>query len=171
MTNNAVYYVDTFGKKGILIDTNLFLLLVIGSINSRYIQSSGLLQKFDKNDYDLLVGFTSHFRTKLVTPNILTETSNLLEGFNSRTKLEPYKVLNSIVNDNLVEVTIPSKDATSTKGFLKFGLTDITIEKVHEQLGCLILTDDMELSHYLSKKTNGAVINFEHIRSPLLLLQ
>ncbi|MCY7357876.1 MAG: hypothetical protein LH609_10485 [Rudanella sp.] len=64
-------------KSGLLLDTNLLVLLVIGQYDPKRINGHKRLQSYTSEDYDLLLGFMSLFRTFATTPNILTEVSNL----------------------------------------------------------------------------------------------
>ena len=63
---------------GCYVDANLLLLLVVGSTDQALIRRHRRLQVFNADDYELLVDLLSKYQQVLVTPNTLTETSNLL---------------------------------------------------------------------------------------------
>ena len=63
---------------GYFIDANLLVLLVVGSTDRDLIPKHRRLRVFAKEDYDLLIRFITQVDRVYVTPNTLTETSNLL---------------------------------------------------------------------------------------------
>ena len=63
---------------GYFIDANLLLLLVVGNANPSAIARHRRLQEFTPDDYYMLIDLISQVQQVLVTPNTLTETSNLL---------------------------------------------------------------------------------------------
>ena len=63
---------------GYFIDANLLLLLVVGSVSPDAIARHRRLRVFTRDDYDILINQIGQVERVLVTPNTLTETSNLL---------------------------------------------------------------------------------------------
>ena len=67
-------------KDGLLIDTNLLLVMIIGGIDEgRYIEKSKRLGAFCVEDYDLLWKIVRDHTEVLITPYIATEVSNLID--------------------------------------------------------------------------------------------
>ena len=64
-------------SKGLLVDTNLLVLLVIGALNPDQISDHKLTSKYSAVDYRLLKSFVDRFKLVVTTPNILTETWGL----------------------------------------------------------------------------------------------
>jgi hypothetical protein len=62
---------------GIIVDTNLLLLLLIGSHNPTLISSFKRTTRYTASDFHLLVETLALFSTLLTTAHILTEVSNL----------------------------------------------------------------------------------------------
>ena len=60
------------------IDANLLLLLVVGSVNRDAIARHRRLREFTRDDFGILLNLINQVERVLVTPNTLTETSNLL---------------------------------------------------------------------------------------------
>ena len=69
---------DRYRRKGILIDTNLLLLFVVGSCNVKHIGTFKRTKKFIPADFEALRRMLGNFRRLVTTPNILTEVSNFL---------------------------------------------------------------------------------------------
>ena len=75
------YIRKLFGKykyKGVIVDTNILLLLFVGSVNKKRISKFNRTEQFSPKDYDFLVEIISYFSKIVVTPNILTEVSNFI---------------------------------------------------------------------------------------------
>ena len=62
--------------KVIVLDANLLLLLVVGLTSRAYISKHKRLQGYEELDFDLLICLIGSANV-IVTPNTLTETSNL----------------------------------------------------------------------------------------------
>ena len=69
---------EKYRNKGLLLDTNLLLLLLIGSGVPHLLETFKPIQNqgFKKKDFELLARACSFFKTLITTPHILTETSN-----------------------------------------------------------------------------------------------
>jgi len=154
--------IEEYSRKGLLIDTNLLLLYVIGYYDKNRIIQFKRTNKFSINDYELLIVFLRHFDKIVTTPNILTEVSNLLNQLSEKLKEDNYSCFSEIIN-SLDEQYTASAVTSQLQHFIKFGLTDSDIiEKVKGKY--LVLTDDFKLFNYLAKE-KVAVINFNHIKN------
>ena len=158
---------DLRNTKGLLIDTNLLVLLVIGSMDVNQISGHNLTNKYTYDDYNLLVSFMERFKEIVVTPNILTEASNLLETYSYKGQ-QALTVLQNIagVMTELFSESVPTMNAYS-KSYLKFGLSDSIIHYLAER-NYLVLTDDLKLCYYLQGHSLLA-FNFNHLRTDSLL--
>jgi rRNA-processing protein FCF1 len=151
-------------SRGILVDTNLLLLLVIGSCDraqiGRFKRTSSL---FTDADYDLLLAGIQGFKAIITTPHILTEVSNMMGQLEGKLKQQFFRRFAlQILTGPVTEIHVSCKDIVQNQAFLKFGLTDIGIEHVARE-HYLVLTMDFPLANYLA--TRGIqVVNFNHIR-------
>ena len=68
----ARYYI-----KGIIIDTNILLLYLIGRVDRERIPRLKRTAQFTSEDYDILLELVSKFKKVIATPNILTEVNSL----------------------------------------------------------------------------------------------
>jgi hypothetical protein len=150
-----------YAPKGILVDSNLFLLFLIGTMNRDMIQRFKRTETFLPEDYDVLVDYLDLFSTRVTTPNVLTEVSNLANVLTERSKNAFWCVLKSAV-DILDETYISSKSLVGRTECAKFGITDTAITAVVKGQ-FLLLTDDFRLSQYF-QSTGGDVVNFNHLR-------
>lgn len=159
------YLIDNFKTKGILIDANLLLLLIIGTVDTKLINTFKKTLQYSELDYQKLVSFLSWFQI-FTTPNILTEVSNHCETINKQYNGLIYHQLKDSLNV-IQEQYLISVEVTKNNIFIKLGLTDGAIYEL-AKIGLLVLRDDLDLFSYLY--TNGCTaINFNHIRSEYLL--
>lgn len=128
-----------------LIDTNLLLLFVIGSVdNGSFIGASNRLKKFSYDDYQLLVDFLDKSKKFATTPYILTEVSNLIDLLDSAAD-EAFKTL-QLVSELAEVIDVSPKTDTKHANFFRYGLTDVNILKI--ALTRPILTNDERLSSF-----------------------
>ena len=135
----------------IAVDTNLFLLLIVGRTRKDFIPDHKRLQAYKESDYDELAKLLGNGSILLTTPNVLTEVSNLLvQGVR-----EP---LRSRLMDTFVEFVKvtderfhPCDAAMNDPCFRRLGLADATWLCV---LGAedVLVTDDVELYNQLNSR-------------------
>lgn len=152
-------------NKPITLDCNVFLLLVIGSIDKKHIGLFKRTQIFSEEDYDALIKILSGSQIFL-TPNVVTEASNLLESYTYNREKLGLSLLKDVCI-NIPEVYEKSITLTNNNAYLKFGLSDSSIANLCNA-GIIAITVDLELYGYLNSK-NFKVINFNHLRSLYIL--
>ena len=152
---------DIASHKGILLDTNLLLLLVTGLRSPKKIQDFKRTQSFDNQDYEALRKLIGSSKKMFTTPNILTEASNLLSE-----DLMPFL---GVLIDEFEECYVKSSQIVeeNTKLFEKYGLSDAVIKQLSTE-NILVVTVDLPLYHFISS-LNLPVLNFNHIRGLHLL--
>jgi len=145
----------------VVLDSNLLLLLVVGTADRAYITKHRRLQSYSEGDFDLLRQLIAPMSAIIVTPNILTETSNFAQQIAepARTRIA---TAFAILLDKLDEQYVASKQAAAQPEFPCLWLTDSGIldqmTKEH-----ILLTADLSL--YLAAERRGhKAINFNHQR-------
>ena len=149
-------------KTGFFIDANLLLLLVVGSVNRDLISKHRRLGDFTASDYDLLRKLIETVHQVFVTPNTLTETSNLLAHHGEPERSDLFIGLRFIIQKS-EEVIVASALASSNRNFTRLGLTDAALLEVVTSETPLLTVDD---NLHLAALSNGAVnsFNFTHLR-------
>ena len=147
--------------KELILDTNLLLLLVVGSTSREYISKHKRLKAFSETDFDLLRELILSAPNIFVTPNTLTETSNLIGYIAEPARTKIFKVFCDYIqsaNEHYYE----SRQTINRKEFVRLGLTDSVL--LHEMTDSFILlTADLNL--YLAAEKEGyPVLNFNHLR-------
>ncbi|MFZ5450700.1 MAG: PIN domain-containing protein [Thermodesulfobacteriota bacterium] len=145
----------------LVIDTNLLLLFVVGITNRNLITRHKRLKEFCLEDYDLLCQVIKSSFEVLVTPNTLTETSNLLGYINEPARTQLFETFHSFIQSTQEEY-IDSRIASNAMEFLRLGLTDSGLLEITNESRS-ILTTDLDL--YLSALSRGlSAVNFNHLR-------
>lgn len=161
MTDYALPLIQRYRQAGVLVDSNLLLLLLVGSFNRELITRFRRTAAFLPEDYDLVLKITGYFSQVLTTPHILAEVSNLAGQLPSDLKPGWFAIFAETIG-TLVENYVPSVDLATLPQFRKFGLTDTGI--MHDaQNRYLVLTAAFPLSNYL-ESIGSPVLNYNHIR-------
>ncbi|MDX2181475.1 MAG: hypothetical protein SFV18_17910 [Bryobacteraceae bacterium] len=154
-------YVDSLRRKNhsVLLDTNVLLLWIVGSyLGYREVEQFSRLSDsgLTTADFKLLAELIDGFEI-LTTPNVLTESSNLLEKVpNGRHALRE-------ASRDWPETFVPSRVAMDRPEYRYLGLTDAAILETGLRRKCLVLTTDAVLERDLSKAGVDAV-NFNHVK-------
>ena len=146
------------GKKTLIIDTNLLLLLVIGAVEGgRHIQNSKRLNKFTLQDYDAILDVMASHQEICITHYIATEVSNLvdLNGYAARPAHGTARILFSQFRQIHSDIATDSAQHT----FLAYGLTDSSLVRLAADH--TILTDDQRLFGALFSACAENVLPFE----------
>lgn len=160
MTNFELTLRQIAGKP-ITIDCNVLLLLIVGSVDTSYISTFKRTDMFDEDDYFLLIKLIRG-SSIILTPNILTEASNLLETLNKKLESKLLIQLREVISQ-ITEKTFSSAHLSNSDIFLKLGLSDSSIIAL-ALAGVIPITIDFDLvGQLLSKRCS--VINFHHVRS------
>jgi hypothetical protein len=149
----------------LILDTNLLLLLIVGSASKDYISKHKRLKAYSEKDFDILMKIISYVPNVFVTPNILTETSNLAGQIPEPARTKIFNVFRDYI-PSVEEHYCESRRATNREEFIRLGLTDAVI--LHEMTDAFILlTDDFDLYSAAIKEGYPAQ-NFNHLRDTYL---
>ena len=152
---------NRYRNKGILIDTDILLLLIVGSSNRKRISQFKRTQQFIPEDYDLLIKLIDLFPTIITTPNILTEVNSLTNQIGEPERSKCFAIFAQLISE-IEECALSSQEIVKNNGFIKFGLTDCGIIELSKNQ-YLVLTDDFKLFNYLQNLEIDS-INFNHLR-------
>ena len=150
----------------LLIDTNLLLVLLVGAQDRGQIARFKRTSKYSLADYDLLANYVAGFHEVVVTPNVLTETSNLAGQLAEPLRSRVLGQLGVFAATKAVERYIPSSEAVKERDFLRLGLADASVALAANdgKRKFAVLTDDLALYAKLLAEDVYAV-NFYHLRS------
>ncbi|MGO9256164.1 MAG: PIN domain-containing protein [Bryobacteraceae bacterium] len=153
---------DSAGSAGILIDTNLLVLFVVGTVNRDRIETFKRTRQYSTADYDLLVRVLAQFDPRYTAAHILAEVSNLTD-LPGAERLLARRVLKETIS-LLNEAEMSSTRAAEDRPYEGLGLVDAAIGAVARAHNCGVLTDDLDLYLRLSHDS-VKVLNFTHLRA------
>ena len=151
-----------YRNKGLLIDTNLLLLYLIGEINPRLIPAFNRTRQFVVEDFTSLKRIITFFSKLITLPGILTEVSNLAGNDLKGDWRDGFFAKFAECIHLLSEAHVASAQACGTPAFAKFGLTDSAIILAGKDQ-YLTITTDAALAGYMERNQLD-VINFNNIR-------
>ena len=149
--------------RGYFLDANLLVLLVVGSESRDLISKHRRLEDYTVEDYDILFDLLEGADQLFVTPNTLTETSNLVGQHGEPERSRLMRRLQFIIHESR-EIVVASVDAASNSQFERLGLTDAALlDAVTSDTP--LLTVDLDL--YLAALEAGEerAVNFTHYRN------
>ena len=154
------------GISGLLIDTNLLILFIVGSVNRNRIQEFKRTSKYSKDDFDLLLRIVELFekRSKLLytVTQVIAEVSNLTDLKGPERLLARYLLRSTL--ESFREPEISSIKASQGSQYERLGIADSAIAVTAREYNCAVLTDDFDLYHALITNKIEA-INFTHLRA------
>jgi predicted nucleic acid-binding protein len=147
---------------GLLVDTNLLVLFVIGGVNRNRIETFKRTRQYTKSDYDLLVRVLSGVERLYTVAHVMAEVSNLTD-LSGPEKQRARLILKKTIA-LMEEPSMPSQQAAGDQLYEPLGLTDAAIGAVARAHNCAVLTDDLDLYLRLSRD-NVVAVNFTHLRA------
>jgi len=149
-------------RAGVLIDTNILLLYLVGRFRPELIGSNPRLSTFTRSDYGTLARFLLHFACIATLPHVLAEVNSLSSSL--KNLVQACRPTFREVISELSEGAVSSSAAAARPEFEFLGLTDAAIVQAADSDPRLVLTDDLRLSVNLAK-SGVDVVNFNHLRS------
>lgn len=133
-----------------LLDANLLVLLVVGLYDRCEIARHRRTESsFRAVDFDRVVAVLRSGGGLVVTPNVLTEASNLLGHGEDPKRMKLAILLRGIIEE-AEEIGIPSRDAAGRAEFLRLGLADAGLVELALSGYTLLTADGPLLSAVLN---------------------
>ena len=148
---------------GYFIDANVLVLLIVGRVGEQFIARHGRLQQFVVEDYRILRNLLDQVEQVFVTPNTLTETSNLLAQHGEPERSRFFDQLRFTIEESR-EIQVVSKVASQNREFRRLGLTDAVLLEV-ATVETPLLTVDLDLYLAALTKDLDTAVNFRHIQN------
>lgn len=121
-----------------------------------------LLQPYyDEDGFDLLVEKLEEFSEVVLTPNTLTEASNILRHIGNPDRERLTHTLRSYIHGN-PERYIGSEEVSNDATYIRLGLTDAALMRIGREQTTVLLSADNQL--YLAASQQGfEAVNFAHL--------
>jgi len=153
---------DGTPASGVFVDANLLVLLVAGALDPGIIARHRRLRTFGPEDFERLQEMIGRFERVLVTPNTLTEASNLLGQHREPERSRLLKTLRILIGESH-EVVVASAEAAGHPSFPRLGLTDAGMLGLVSRETPLV-TVDLDLYLAASEAAPSAAVNYRHIQ-------
>ena len=155
--------ISRFASKGALVDTNLLLLLLVGSYDVSLVGGTGFkrVAKYAVEDFVTLKRLLKLFKATVTTPHILTEVSNLACQLPDHQRSGCLKTFVATFK-NFTELRTQSLEVAGRDEFAFLGLTDCVIAESASEY--LVITDDLRFASHLTRVGRDS-LNFNHIRT------
>jgi predicted nucleic acid-binding protein len=147
---------------GYLIDANLLVLLAVGNEGRDFIAKHRRLDEYSAADYDILIGLLRQVSRVLVTPNTLTEASNLLSQHGEPERSRFMGSLRDIIVRS-EEIVVDSTTASANNVFATMGLTDAALVEI-ATAETPVLTVDADLHRAALIEKPNTTVNFANLR-------
>ena len=143
-------------------DANLLVLLVAGALDPDIIARHRRLRTFGPEDFERVREIVSGFERVLVTPNTLTEASNLLGQHREPDRSRLLATLRILIGQSH-EVVVASAEAAAYPSFPRLGLTDGGLLGLVSRDTPLVTVD---LDLYLAASAADALstVNYRHLQ-------
>ena len=135
----------------------------MGRVGEQFIAKHGRLQQFVVEDYRILRNLLDIVDQVFVTPNTLTETSNLLAQHGEPERSRFFEQLRSTIEESR-EIQVVSEVASKNREFRRLGLTDAALLEV-ATVETPLLTVDLDLYLAALTRDQDTAMNFRHIQN------
>lgn len=146
-------------RRRVALDTNVFLLLLVGLANREAIARHKRLTAYDADSYDMLCKLLASYDEIVVTPGCLAETTDLLDS-DKGSRQHCYQMLKELIQsgEGLSEKHIPADKVVEQRPFMWLGFTDASYVELAAQ-GIPVITADLKLYLQVFEK-NEESVNF-----------
>lgn len=145
------------------LDANILLLLAYGTVNKDSLGKKRRVKEYMPDDYEILCKVASRFQQIVVTPNVVTECSDLFSDNDDYREKEWLKAFLGSNESLRIEQYVPSKDAASLEQYRYLGIADCSLLSLIDD-NTVLLTTDSKL-YLAAAMLNPRCMNFNHLRS------
>ncbi|OHD62188.1 MAG: hypothetical protein A2014_01345 [Spirochaetes bacterium GWF1_49_6] len=131
-----------------ILDTNLFILLLIGLYNPDAIKVNKRTSKYSIEDFESLRSFLLTVKKIFITPHILTEVSNLTDRIGGKDVYNYFEIFKSVAKSHF-EIYTPKDKLLDSQLLPRIGITDTSLYFAAKETNSIIITDDEECAPYL----------------------
>jgi rRNA-processing protein FCF1 len=153
-------------QNGVILDTNLFVLLVIGRVFPRQVGVHKKVSSYTLDDFQLVSGTVRGAARTIITPHIIAEISNHLVDKKPNKAGEINNVYFLFIKDILKfieEKYVEKQILLASEKLGTLGFTDSSILETARKYKYAVLTEDFALAKILEKE-KLPVMNINAIR-------
>lgn len=154
-----------YKSKQVLLDANLLTMYLVAQLGDGEVESFKRTREYTTIDAKILDKTLLGFKSIITTPQVLTETANLLDWFKDAKRQVLFSYLSQFVI-KVDEKYLPAKQIIASPAFIKLGLSDAALFDICHLDNCVLLTADLDLYGFAAGHGIEA-INFTHLREYL----
>lgn len=156
--------ISRYRSAGVLVDTNLLLLLFVGRYDRDLVGTFKRTRNrgFGPADFDRFANVVVQFDALITTPHILTEVSNLMGSLTGRARDGCFELFGRSIAA-LSERRTAGATLAGDTAFVKVGVADTSILEAASRKTYLVFTEDAPLYDRLLQR-GVDVVNYNHIR-------
>ncbi|MCL2064122.1 MAG: hypothetical protein FWG98_07080 [Candidatus Cloacimonetes bacterium] len=132
--------------RDVIIDTNIFILYLVGQINKNRIKDYSRDQSYSEEDYFYLLNLLSKYDRLITSPNILTEVDNILNRISGEDKNKYLSIVKKTYQQT-IEKFMETNLVSQNWYFDILGLTDSVIIMMAKKSD-LLISGDSKLCDY-----------------------
>ena len=164
-------YIYKYRPDGLIIDTNLLILFLVGKFDESFIEKCKLVKgDYCIRDYNILCQIIKRFKKIVITPHIITELSNLSKKeFRDQSLLSYFSVFINLCKKSFFEENnVYLKDILEIDLVIvaDFGFTDVAIYQLSKKGNFAVITSDGKFSARFNKEI--PIIEFNSIKNSFL---
>lgn len=161
-------YITRDMPEGLIVDTNLLILFLIGKLEIDFIEKCKLTcSNYSKDDYCLLCTIIKLFKKIIITPHIIAEISNLSRRDVKDQKLINYfRVFIKFLSTPALEernIKLETFLGIEIKYLSSFGFTDMAMYEISKVNNLPIITDDHPFYNFSCRDI--PIIKFQLIKN------
>lgn len=126
----------------VLIDSNALIILLLGIMDKKLINTHKTTSIYEIADFENLVNFIGDLSKLLVIPNVWTEVDNLLNSFSGTYRYKYLQAIKQIIVETS-EKYLESQSIILHYNFEQVGLTDSILIEIGKECDCLITSDSL----------------------------
>ena len=146
-----------------MLDANLLTMYLVAQLGDGEVESFKRTREYTTADARILDKALLGFHSIITTPQVLTETANLLDWFSNSKRQILFGFLSHFIVQ-MDEKYLAAKQIIISPAFIKLGLSDAALFDICHVDKCVLLTADLDLYGFAAGHGIEA-INFNHLRA------
>lgn len=139
---NLSVLLGRYPYKGVVIDTQLLVLYLVGIFNPNDIKNNKRTCDYSLTDFNLLLKVMQAYSKIIITQSVLAETTNHLDTLNRKYNTTFYSTIANILTQ-FEAMDTKTKDVLTGPTFSKLGFTDASLDILSKEY--VVLTHDEPL--------------------------
>lgn len=166
MNRNLVNLVRKYRKNGVIVDTNLLLVLLAGNVQRGLVGKVARTDEYTVADYEMITNLLVEFDSLILVSPVLTEIGFFLEKNNDQAmQTQLYnELVRMVLDDTTRESRVYSDVVVEDPDFGRLGYADVAILKIAEIHHHLIFTADSPL-HVEAGRRGIGVLPYDWLRN------